>query len=474
MVAAQVRRVAVAAAQYGGVALQLEVERGAGIGHQSAPGVQNLDRDDGHVQPVGRQLLAVGGQSDAVGRLGGLDGLRHHATALLVARGHHAAGLVDGLPLQVAVAGHPLTPQPLAVDGQLHLVAVAVGPQLNLLALMAVQVPVGEDVERRLVGPPRLQVPGLVLPESAVVQHAELRLVGGERERVRLAPVVEARPEEAARRPRMFGIESPSALDDVLHVVMRRVAVHRHHPPGLVGAVEVDAARAAAGGFLRTHHLPFRMLAATVLHVVLRDVVVAHHVDALDEFRAAGIGQRRGPRGVHQPDVGPHGLGNAAALLGVLHAPLLVAAAPEDDAGVVAVAAYHAVEQPQVLVVDAREAVLVDHQHPQSVADVQLCGRHGVVAGPVGVAPHLLQLPDAPLHQRLGQGHAHAGMVLVHVEALQLQRPSVEQEPAVGIETDVAHADRGLVDVGHAAVHPDRRLHLIYIWVVGAPEPRAV
>ena len=114
-----------------------------------------------------------------------------------------------------------------------------------------------------------------------------------------------------------------------------------------------------------------------------------------------------------------------------------------------------------MLGVDAGEAVLVDDEDALAVADVELCRRHGIVRSAIGVAAESLQLADAPCHQCLGQGSPHAGVVLVHVHSLQLQRLAVEQEAAVDIELHVAEAGGGLVDVGHLAVHGDGGLHLI-------------
>ena len=95
-------------------------------------------------------------------------------------------------------------------------------------------------------------------------------------------------------------------------------------------------------------------------------------------------------RWIEQLRVFTHGSGNARALNGVLHTPLLVAIAPQDDRGVVAVAAYHILQQSQMLRIDARQSVFVDDQYTLAVADVEQGGRHRVVRCTVGIATQFL------------------------------------------------------------------------------------
>ena len=133
-----------------------------------------LDGDNSYVASISIDGLSVCLKYGFKGWLCGSYHFCKYALAVFVAYCYNLSWMIGSLPLQVSVLGHLLPSQLLAVDGQLHFVAVAVGPQVDLLALMARKVPVGEDVERGLIGPPRLQIPGLIFPETAVVQDAEL------------------------------------------------------------------------------------------------------------------------------------------------------------------------------------------------------------------------------------------------------------------------------------------------------------
>ena len=77
---------------------------------------------------------------------GSLDGLCHDATTVFIAVSDDAAGLIDGTPFEMSVFGHRLTPELLAIYHEFHLVAIAVGPEVDFLALVSLQIPVGEDV----------------------------------------------------------------------------------------------------------------------------------------------------------------------------------------------------------------------------------------------------------------------------------------------------------------------------------------
>ena len=172
--------------------------------------------------------------------------------------------------------------------------------------------------------------------------------------------------------------------------------VHGGHVARLLRIVEIDAARATTGGFLRAHDFPFGMLAAAVFHVVLHDIVVAHHVERLQELSASGISYRGWTCGVQPTGKGAHGSSHADALLVVLKSPLFVAITPEDDTGMIAVALDHAFQKSQMLVVDAHQTIFVDYEYSLAVADIQEGGSHGIVRRTVGIASQLLQLAYSP------------------------------------------------------------------------------
>ena len=59
------------------------------------------------------------------------------AATLVVASGLNVAGLIGGRPAEVAIGRHGLAAQLAAVDDKLHLGAVAVGPDVDRLTLVA-------------------------------------------------------------------------------------------------------------------------------------------------------------------------------------------------------------------------------------------------------------------------------------------------------------------------------------------------
>ena len=212
------------------------------------------------------------------------------------------------------------------------------------------------------------------------------------------------------------------------------------------------------------------MLPVPLVHVVLYYVVISHHVEPLYHFGAAGVGHRGVAGGVEQGGMCPHCLGHPAAGDAVFHPPFLVAVAPEDDARVVAVAAYHSPEQAQMLLIHPGKAVLVNNENSFAVADVQQRGCHGVVRSAVGVAAQHLELADAPFLQRVRYGRAHAGMVLMQVYPLEFQRFAIEKEPPVCGEFGIPDADNGFVAVCDNAAALDGGEHLVQIRVAGVPE----
>ena len=94
--------------------------------------------------------------------------------------------------------------------------------------------------------------------------------------------------------------------------------------------------------------------------------------------------------------------------------------------------------------------------------------------GTIGVTAELLQLLDAPRHQRFGNGSPHAGMILMEVHTLQLQWLTIQQESSVSIEVDGSDSDCRRIDIRHLTADPHRRFHLIQIRVCRTPQMRTV
>ncbi len=177
------------------------------------------------------------------------------------------------------------------------------------------------------------------------------------------------------------------------------------------------------------------------------------------------------------------GLDVLGELFGDLHAPGLgafgdlVADAPHDDAGMIAVAQHHRAEVALPPVGEVRVIVLrvggllalplieglVHHQHAQAVARVEKRGRGRVVAGADGVEAVRLHQLDAALLGAIDRGGAEQAVVVVQAAALQLDALAVDAQAALRVHFHSADAERG----GHGV----RRLAASEQFDLGAVEP---
>ena len=348
----------------------------------------------------------------------------------------------------MAVALHLLATERSAVEEELDLVAVGIGADLHDLAFLARPVPVGEDVQHHLIGPPRLEVVEAVLGEAAGIEDAELRADRREVERRGLAAIVKSGPIHNAGELRSGGVVLPAELGVAAGGA---VLQGRHVGALLVG--EIDAARGLSRRFLRAEDDLIRVLRVLLIGLGLLDVVHPGGVDRGGDAAPAAA-DRRGDeaRRIEALRKILHGGGDPGPLDIALNPPLLVADRPDDDRGMVAIAADHRFELAEVIRVDAHQAVLVDDEHAETVAGIEQLRRRRIVGGAVGVAAHRLQLPDAKILQRIGQRRAHAGMVLVVVGPLDRDPHAVQEEPGVRVEADGADTEGGLRAVHGAAV----------------------
>ena len=236
----------------------------------------------------------------------------------------------------------------------------------------------------------------------------------------------------------------------------------RHHAAG-ARLVEVDTSRAATAGLLRAKGTTLRVVLAMLFHGILQNVVIPGHVRRDEDGRPAAAGHDHGARGVDAVAIFAHGGGDARASLLPLDAPLFVAHAPQDDGGMVAVAANHALQEVDVLAVHARQAVFLNDQNAQRVAGSQHLRRHGVMGSAVGIAAELLELFQPVGLEGVGDAAPYARMVLVHVHALQLHMLAVQEEAFVWVECDVTDADGGSVGIDQTVARIDLRIYIIYI-----------
>lgn len=154
VVSSKIRGITIANAKYTSTASQTDIQTMAGIGHNTSFSVLDFNGNDGHIPTISHNRLTISLQYNLRSGFGGFNGLRHDALAILIAYSHHLAWLIGGLKLKVAVARHLLATKLLTVHGEFYFIAVAIGPQLYLFTFMSLQIPMGEDVQSRLLCPP--------------------------------------------------------------------------------------------------------------------------------------------------------------------------------------------------------------------------------------------------------------------------------------------------------------------------------
>ena len=271
-------------------------------------------------------------------------------------------------------SGHLLTAQTAPVDPQGHLVAIAVNPDGDFLSFVTFQVPVRQDVQYRLVGPPGLQEESLVFRKAAVVEDTKLRSGCGEFQRIGLAPIVESRPIEQAGEPGTGIVELQASLDAVEQAVgALRTPVDRSHA-AVLHVIKIDTSGTAARGFLGAHGHAGGIISPVLVHRVLQDIVVTRHVASLDNLRAAAGGYDHRTRRIDRVAEFRHRAGDTLALLIPLDPPFLVPDAPHDDAGMMSVAFDHPAQRLELGRVGAHQARLLEDIHTQAVANVEQRG----------------------------------------------------------------------------------------------------
>ena len=105
-----------------------------------------------------------------------------------------------------------------------------------------------------------------------------------------------------------------------------------------------------------------------------------------------------------------------------------------EDLAVAEPARHAGVPAAHPFVLGWRELVerLVLDEEAQAVAEVEELRRRRIVAGADGVDADLFERAQAPLPDAVGHRGAEAAGVVVHADALELQRLLVQEEPAPG------------------------------------------
>ena len=313
--------------------------------------------------------------------------------------------------------------------------------------------------------PPGLEVVGLVLRETAVVENAELRTGRRPYHRVGLSAIVEAGPVEKACRPAVLLIEFPSPGYAVHH--SRRIGpVQRQHRTTL-SISQITASGAGPAGLLRTHCGLARETRVQLRHRILHYVIETENIHGIVGIPAAGTAVCAGTRRVEAMSQFTQPSPDKFSLRGMLHGPFLVSDAPEYDAGMVAVTSYHIPHQLQMAETAAEFTVLVYHEEAQRVTEVQQSRARGVVRTTYGIEAPLAKLHQTVAPQGVRDSAADPGVVLMEIGTLQNDFPPVQHEAAFRVEIRPAQPQTRIYRVAAPdATQP------VEIWIVRRPFAR--
>ena len=174
-----------------------------------------------------------------------------------------------------------------------------------------------------------------------------------------------------------------------------------------------------------------------------------------------------------------------AESIGLGVAPLLehlVANAPDEDGGMVAVAHDEVGEVTFVPLVEVAGIVVgrlllaphvkgfIHDDEAHAVAQVEQFGGRRVVRAADAVAPHLLQYLQLPLDGTRVDRRTQATQVVVHAHAVYLDVLPVKEETLLGIELEGADAEGRVVDIGHLAAGKHRGAHIVQVGMFDAPK----
>ena len=266
-----------------------------------------------------------------------------------------------------------------------------------------------------------------------------------------------------------------------------------------------------------------------VLVVTILGVVVAHHIDSLGIFGLVAHhhtckGTGDGTAGIDAAHTGGEALGNLSDALGIGTRRIvatehrlvdgrvlaiedgmrigivgiidLVADAPKEDAGVIAVAAHHighiAVDPLLEEVVGAVErwgadvpaldplalgefpfvGSLVHHEQTKFVAKVIEDGRLRIVGATDGIHTNLLEVLEATTPHIVGHGSTERAGIVMQTDALDLHPAAIERKALVGIELQGTQPDVDLIAVDGLIAFQERGAQQVEIGIVEVPAMR--
>ena len=214
----------------------------------------------------------------------------------------------------------------------------------------------------------------------------------------------------------------------------------------------------------RTHHAG--LLAAKirlrwmrrVITVHLRAVVIipaAHFDDRVDApehviFRRRVADRTQRVELLHEI---LHRAGHVRRLRRVLHHELLVGDTPKRHARMIAVAADLVFPLFHIRRIAAHQPALIHDQQAEPVAGIQQFRRGRIMRHPVRVAAELLQFLHAKILQRIRDGRANAGMILVIARAIKFVMLAVQQKAVRRVKAHGANPERGFFLINQVIAH---------------------
>ena len=134
----------------------------------------------------------------------------------------------------------------------------------------------------------------------------------------------------------------------------------------------------------------------------------------------------------------------------------------------IAVAADLVVPLSHILRIAAHQPALVHDQHAEPVAGVEQFRRGRIVRGANGVAAEFLQFLHAEFLQRIRDGRADAGVVLVIAGAVKFVSACRSAKSLCRVKPHGADAEHGFLLVNDLAVHGNRRDRACKVWAIPA------
>ncbi len=417
----------------------------------------------------------------------GVPGLSCHFLSVFIGNCRDLTRFVNRLPVRNQMMSAPrcviqlLSAEAHAVDLQLNLLCVRADPKIYLLS--RVEIPVREYVDHRFVVcrcPCRLPDIKCILCKACRIHLPQIgisRMV-----RRGLSDVVKARPQELTHRIGKIPVHGDALLQTLGAPARRRIPeggalliLLRENP--CRQREVVDSSAAAEGTGLRPVNHPVRMLCVVRCIIFLGVVVACKLVQIRAPLRVLPghvIRCGRYPRiaeGIQCLHLFHQHFRKVASLFVRVLVVNLIADAPQDDAGMIAVSSHKAGHVPRLpvpkkarIIIGRLRALphiegLIHDQQSHLIGQIQCLCRKRIVGEADGIGAHLLHDAVLPGKCIPVKGRAQCSLVRVQADAVELHVPAVQRKAPVRSKGDLPEADPDPLGLQKAAV-PSNETHL--------------